>query len=259
MQVLLAIAVLSLLLLVGLLLVSRDAPSAQQLDSVSLTTAGVTGEEGCANFANFWMEESGIDLPSDVIYGLSNCRLSAEGMWFVPASATDPRLQDDERLSADEQAAVAVLSAQLADDLAALELVLPRSLRESLKANYEAEQSPVFGHTKRGRTDLGAKWARYVRVTQAFLLSPQRSVAADYVGWLMERRLTAVESFETHCFADPDDRFLAIACNGLRQEFGIQRIPLYWDLTDPVLIQEYLVDRVRSGEPLPAVQPSTIQ
>jgi hypothetical protein len=245
------------MLVVGLLAISRDKPSAKQLDSVALITAGVSGETGCSNFANFWMQESGVDVPWNAIYGLTNCRLSEEGAWFVPANATDPRLQDSERLTADEQAAVAVLSAQLSDDLAALELVLPRSLRESLKANYEAENLAVFGHTKRGRTDLGAKWARYVRVTQAFLLSPQRLVAADYVGWLMERRLLAVEEFETHCFADPDERFLSLACAGLRQEFGIQRIPLYWDLTNPVLIQEYLVDRARSGESLPAVTPST--
>ena len=146
----------------------------------------------------------------------------------------------------------------MADDLSSLELTLPRSLRESLKANYDADNLPVFGHTKRGRSDLGVKRARYIRVAQAFLMSPERVVVADYVGWLMERRSNAVDSFQTACFEDPDYQFLIRACKGLREEFGIPYIPLYWDLNEPVLIQEYLIDRVRSGEPLPAANPSTI-
>lgn len=255
----LSIAVVSTLIVVGLWLLSRNAPSARQLDSVALITAGVSGEEGCSNFANFWMLESGINLPADVISDLTNCRLGPQDTWFVPASADDPRLDPNQRLTPSKQEEVAVLSARLADDLAALELVLPRSLRESLKANYAPDNLPVFGHTKRGRTDLGAKRARYIRVAQAFLMSPQRVVAADYVGWLMERRLAAAESFEAACFKDRDDRFLVRACKGIREEFAVRYIPLYWELTDPVLIQEYLIDKARSDEPLPVVAASAIR
>ena len=228
-----------------------------QLDSVSLLTSGVSGEIGCGNFANFWMHESGISVSPEAVEGLTNCRMGPDGTWFVPANARDPRLQDGERLTASEEASVAVLSAQLADDLASLEQSLPRSLRESLKANYETENLPVFGHTVRGRSDLGVKRARYIRVSQAFLMSPQRAVIADYVGWLMERRSTAVDAFETACFADPDTQFLVRACKGMREEFGVRYIPLYWDLNDPILIQEYLADRARSGQPLPKVLPSS--
>jgi hypothetical protein len=254
---LLAITAVCVLLILGLWVISRDAPSAKQLDSVALITAGVTGEQGCANFANFWMHESGLGVPPDAIAGMSNCRLSSDGVWFVPAGPTDPRLPAGEQLTPQEQEKAAVLSAQLADDLVALETTLPRSLRESLKANYDPENLPVFGHTKKGRIDLGAKWARYIRVAQAFLLSPQHAVLADYVGWLMERRQNAVSEFEGACFADPDNQFLWRACKGLRSEFGIANIPLYWELNDPVLIQEYLADRVRSGKPLPAATPAT--
>jgi hypothetical protein len=256
-RVFLAIGVVSVLLILGLWAISRDAPSAKQLDSVALVTAGVTGEQGCANFANFWMHDSGLSVPPDAIAGMSNCRLGADGVWFVPAGPSDPRLPADEQLTAQEQEKAAVLSAQLADDLVALEMTLPRSLRESLKANYDPENLPVFGHTKKGRNDLGAKWARYIRVTQAFLLSPQHAVLADYVGWAMERRQKAVGEFETACFADPDNAFLWRACKGLRSEFGIANIPLYWELDDPVLIQEYLADRVRSGQPIPVATPAT--
>ena len=248
---------LSALVIAGLWGISRNSPSATQFDSVSMITAGVTGEAGCTNFANFWMHESGIGVPTEAIEGLTNCRMGDDGNWFVPANATDPRLMEIARLTADEQSAVAVLSAQLADDLTALDRTLPRSLRESLKANYEAENLPVFGHTKRGRGDLGEKRARYIRVTQAFLMAPQHVVLADYVGWLMEHRAAAADSFEAACFANPDDQFLVRACKGIREEFGMRYIPMYWDLNDPILIQEYLIDRVRSGEPLPAASPPT--
>ena len=257
-QVVLAVAVLSILVVGGLWVISRNAPSAKQLDSVAMITTGVSGEMGCTNFANFWMRESGIDVSAEMIEGLTNCREDDDGNWFVPAGTNDPRLSDDERLTEREEADVAVVSAQLADDLMALERVLPRSLRESLKANYDSENLPVFGHTTRGRSDLSEKRARYIRVTQAFLLSPQHTVFADYVGWLMERRSASADSFEAACFADPDDQFLVRACKGIRQEFGVRYIPLYWDLNDSILIEEYLVDRVRSGQPLPAVPQSSL-
>ena len=236
--------------------ISRSAPSAKQLDSVSLVTAGVSGEQGCANFADFWMHDSGLHVPAVAIEGMSNCRMGTDGAWFVPANANDPRLPADDHLTSQEQNQVAILSAQLADDIRQLEQTLPNSLVQSLKVNYTDENRPVFGHTKKGRQDLGAKWARYVRISQAFLLEPEHNVLADYVGWAMQRRLDAVTAFEDACFADPANQFLWRACKGLRAEFAVNNIPLYWDLSDPVVIQEYLIDRARSGKPLPAPTPA---
>jgi hypothetical protein len=252
----LAIIVISVGVIAALWGISRSAPSAKQLDSVSLITAGVSGEQGCANFADFWMRESGLHVQADAIEGMSNCRLSTDGAWFVPANANDPRLPADDHLTSQEQNQVAILSAQLADDIQQLEQTLPNSLVQSLKVNYTDENRPVFGHTRKGRQDLGAKWARYMRISQAFLLEPEHNVLADYVGWAMQRRLDAVTAFEDVCFADPANQFLWRACKGLRAEFAVNNIPLYWDLSDPVMIQEYLVDRVRSGKLLPAPTPA---
>ena len=254
---LLAIAVISAVVLAGLWGISRTAPSAKQLDSVSLVTAGVSGEQGCANFASFWMRDSGLNVPAEAIEGMSNCRLSADGTWFVPANPKDPRLPESDHLTTQERQQVAVLSAQLAQDLTELEQALPDSLIQSLKVNYSEDNRPVFGHTKKGRLDLGAKWARYVQISQAFLLQPEHNVLADYVGWAMGRRLDAVGAFETACFSDPANQVLWRACKGLRAEFAVNNIPLYWDLSDPVMIQEYLIDRVRSGQALPAPTPET--
>jgi hypothetical protein len=250
-RIVVAITGVCFLLIGGLWLLARDSPSAHQLDSVSMTTAAVSAEQGCTNFARFWTTDSGISVPAEAIAGLTNCRQAADGAWFVPSGSTDPRLTEKYRLSQPEQQHAAILSAQLADDLTALDDTLPRSLQDALAENFEPSNLPVFGHTKRGRSDLSPKRARYVRITQAFLIAPERVVAADYVGWLMERRSAAVDAFEAACFADPDTGYLVRACKGLREEFGARYIPLYWDLTDPQLIQEYLVDRVRSGNPLP--------
>jgi len=70
-QVVLAIGVLSILVVGGLWVVSRNAPSAKQLDSVAMITTGVSGETGCTNFADFWMRESGIDVSAEMIEGLT--------------------------------------------------------------------------------------------------------------------------------------------------------------------------------------------
>ena len=257
-QIVLAITFGAVVVILALWIIARNAPSAKQLDSVSMVTKGVSGAQGCDNFADFWMVESGLNLTADVIAHLTNCRPSKDGSWFVPANGTDLRLSETELLTPDEQSTVAVLRKQLADDLAVLERSLPRSFRESLKANYESENLPVFGHTRRGRTDLGSKRLRYVRIAQSYLMSPRRAALADYVGWTMERKLLAVESFESVCFGDPDRFFLNRACIGVREEFAVRYIPFYWELNDPTLIREYLVARARSGEPLPVAAPPTI-
>lgn len=247
----LMVAAVCVALIGGLALVSLGAPSSAQRDRVALRTPVITLDEGCTNFARFWTVESGVHVPLEAIEGLSNCRLSEAGSWFVPDGVNDPRLTARSGLTAGEEAMVASLRALLIEDLNALEDQLPGFLKESLEVNYADENLPVFGHTVRGRTDFTVKRNRYQRITQAFLLSPERIELAEYVGWVMERRSLAIAQFETACSADPDLRFLLRACFGMRGEFNVAAIPILWDLTDPVLLREYLVARARSGEPLP--------
>ncbi|MDQ2682283.1 MAG: hypothetical protein M3Y37_02030 [Chloroflexota bacterium] len=229
---------------VGLLwIVARNAPSSVQQESVKLVTMDVSADAGCTNFASFWTVDTGVNVPVESIEGLTNCRLSDSGKWFVPVDANDPRLAARSVPTAEQAMASENLALALAEDLAALEDTLPDSLLESLQENYEEENGPVFGHTRRGTLSLAQKRTRYIRVTQAFLLQPNRAVLADYVAWVMERRSNAVAGFETACRADPDFGYLRRACDGIRHEFGIVHVPLLWDLNDPVLIQEYLIDR----------------
>jgi hypothetical protein len=46
----------------------------------------------------------------------------------------------------------------------------------------------------------------------------------------------------------------------MRREFGAGSISIYWELSDPVLIEEYLAWTVRSGLPLPdAISTASIE
>jgi hypothetical protein len=254
--VLLALAVVCAILVAGLAIVSRGAPSAAQFESVALQTPEITATKGCANFASFWTVDTGVNVPIEAIEGLTNCRLSTDGTWFVPNGADDPRLSDRSVLTDTEQARVETLRSLLMADLLALDQALPNSVMDSLEVNYAAENLPVFGHTKRGRVDFGVKHARYQRIAQAFLLSPRRAILADYVGWLIERRSTAAGQFEASCMANPDFRYLLRACRGIRNEFGVTLIPIFWELNNRVLIQEYLAWSARSGEPIPVASPT---
>jgi hypothetical protein len=253
---LLAVAVLCALLVGGLALIARGSPSAAQYESVALPTPEITADEGCANFATFWTVETELEISVEAIEGLTNCRLSNDGQWFVPDGADDPQLSDRSVLTEDEADRVDPLHDALMADFRALERRLPGSLTETLMANYAEENLPVFGHTKRGRTDFGVKHARYQRIAQAFLLAPRRAELAEYIGWVMNRKSTAVGQFETACTADPVTGYLLRACSGMRREFGVSSIPIYWELMNPVLIEEYLAWSVRSGQPLPPATPA---
>ncbi|HRA46807.1 MAG TPA: hypothetical protein PK819_01915 [Thermomicrobiales bacterium] len=249
--------VLSILLVAGLWLLARNAPSSVQKAQVALDVTMVSGEEGCTNFAEFWMDPAGAGVAPEAISKISNCRQDAEGNWYRPSGSVDARLTPAERLTPVEAEAVAPLQEQLLSSLSSLQAAIPRSLQQALGANYDPVNQPVFGHTRKGAPAMGDKRTRYIRITRAFLISPDNVALADYVAWLMDRRQTASDAFLSACTRSSDLVWLQRACNGIPGEFQVGSVPLLWDLQDPVLIQEFLIDRVRSGEPLPLATPST--
>src|SRR5690606_36974680 len=126
-------------------LISRKAPSAVQRESDSLVTDGVLPDEGCTNFGVFWTSGSGVEVPVDAIEGLTNCRQAADGTWFVPSGSGDARLMSRSVPTSDQSAITVELAAILQEDLTALQEHLPDSLIESLSANYDEDNQPVFG------------------------------------------------------------------------------------------------------------------
>lgn len=245
---------LASLLLVGVLYgVAHGAPSARQLDVVTFPTPVLTADEGCATFARYWMVDSGADVPPTAIAGVSNCYLSAEGEWFVPAGSSDRRLAATYQLDDAERDATQEVRNRIRRDVVALEGLLPTSVRQQLQRNYDVRNLPVTGHTRWGadRRNLGPTKSRYTRLAQAFLMSPEHVWMADYVGWLMGRRIAGASQFEAACLGDPDLMFLERACSGLRDDLGLESIPFIWELNDPVTLGQYLDQLAASGRALP--------
>lgn len=250
----LRVALLSLLLVGALWGIARGAPSATQLERVALPTPKVTADEGCDTFARYWMVESGADVPASAIVGISNCYRTADGEWFVPVGAADRRLAATFELDEAERHATRGVRERIRSDIVALERLMPSGLRQQLQRNYDVRNLPVTGHTKWGaeRRALGPTQGRYVRLAQAFLMSPERVWLADYVGWRMGRRLAGVSELEAACLGKPDLMFLERACMGVRHDLSLEAIPFVWELNDPVAIAQYLDHLASSGRKLPA-------
>lgn len=248
---------MSLVLVGALWGIARGAPSATQLESVALPTPKLTADEGCATFARYWMVESGAAVPATAITGISNCFQTAEGEWFVPVGAADRRLAATFQLDEAERDATQGVRERIRSDIAALEKLLPAGLRRQLQRNYDVRNLPVTGHTKWGaeRRGLGPTQGRYVRVTQAFLMSPERVWLADYVGWRMGERIAGASEFEAACLGNHDLKFLERACSGLRTDMGLEAIPFIWELNDPVALAQYLDHLASSGRELPTPVP----
>ena len=246
------------LVLVGALWgIARGAPSATQLDAVALPTPKTTADEGCATFARYWMVDSGAGVPASAIAAIGNCYQTAEGEWFVPVGAADRRLAVTFALDDSERDATQAVRERIRSDIVALEKLLSTGLREQLQRNYDVRNLPVTGHTKWGaeRRSLGPTQGRYVRLTQAFLMSPERVWLADYVGWRMGNRIEGAAAFESACLGNPDLEFLERACSGLRSDLGLEAIPFIWELNDPVALAQYLDQLAASGRPLASPVP----
>ena len=253
------ITLMSLVLLGALWGIARGAPSATQLESVVLPTPKITADEGCDAFARYWMVESGADVPASAVAGVSNCYQTAEGEWFVPVGVADRRLAATFQLDRAEREATRGVRDRIRSDIVALEKLMPSGLRQQLQRNYDVRNLPVTGHTKWGaeRRNLGKTQARYVRLAQAYLMSPERVWLADYVGWLMGRKLEAATELESACLGKPDLRFLERSCSGLRHDLSLEAIPFVWQLNDPVTLAHYLDHLAASGRQLPPVVDGT--
>lgn len=235
-------------LIVVLRFISKDSASAGRSLVVGLPTPAVTAAQGCQNFADFWMSKDGIAATADQIEAISNCRLADNGKWVVPTSARDPRLNQTPVLSDDQRAATANLRADILDQLNDLDAAVPTTLRTWLSQIYDPFPRAVIGHVRDG-VSIRTQRNRYNRLAQAYLIGSSREALANYVGWVMERRIDAYDQIKTKCQTDPDVTYLRNACLGLEDNLSIRVIPFTWDLRDSYLLDSYLA----------TVDPTTIQ
>jgi hypothetical protein len=219
--------------------IAQDAPSAGRSVVVGLPTPNVTSAQGCDNFAHFWMSDSGVGATAEQIEAITNCRRAADGTWIVPTGARDPRLSATPVLGDDQRTATAPLRAEILDQLNDLDGEIPSSLRTWLSQIYDPFPRAVLGHIRDG-ISIRTQRNRYNRLTQAFLIAPNREALADYIGWVMGRRIGFYDQIKTTCLTDPEVAYLHNACLGLEDNLSIRSIPFTWDLRDSYLLDSYL-------------------
>jgi hypothetical protein len=225
---------------------AKDAPSAGRSVVVGIPTPVVSSAEGCANFAAFWMDEAGVGASAETIEGITNCRLAADGTWIVPKGADDPRLAQTPILTEEQEAATAALRTAILAQIADLESQYPNTLRTWLSQIYDPFSRAVVGHIRDG-TGISRARGRYTRLTQAYLMSPENQELAEYIGWVMQRRVSAFNDFKSVCLGDPDLEYLRTACRGLEDNLSIRYPPFTWDLKDSYLLDSYLATTVADG------------
>jgi hypothetical protein len=231
--------VFCLALVLGVRAVAKDAPSVGRSVVVGLPTPAVSSAAGCANFARFWMDEEGVGASAETIEGITNCRRATDGSWIVPKGADDPRLPKTSVLTQEQREATAALRTAILSQIAELEAQYPNTLRTWLSQIYDPFARAAIGHI---RDNVGIRTARgrYTRLTQAYLMSPEHQELADYVGWVMARRVHAFDDLKTDCLGDSDLEYLRTACRGLEDNLSIRFPPFTWDLRDGYLLDSYL-------------------
>jgi hypothetical protein len=236
------------ILVLGLRLVAKDAPSSGRSVVVGIPTPAVSSAAGCANFAQFWMDATGIG--AETIEGMTNCRQAADGTWIVPTGANDPRLPDAPVLTAAQAQATAALRSQILSQIAGLEAEYPSTLRSWLNQIYDPFARAVVGHLRDG-VGIHTARGRYTRLTQAYLMAPDHQVLAAYVGWVMARRIDAYGDLQSICLNNSDVAYLRTACVGLADNLSIRYPPFTWDLRDPYLLASYLASTLASTNGTP--------
>jgi len=230
----------------GLYVVAREKPSVRSVNPQALQTVVVTADKGCQNFADFWLGQSGLGLDPSIIHGLTNCWQDAGGTWFVPTSINDVRLPADFRLTDSERASTEASREAILAELVEFDYQTRGPILQSEGSLYTRYKLPIVGHL-RGAGPYPVQRSRYARAMQAFLMSPQHALLAQYVGWMMQPRIEAYETLRNDCTSKPDTRYLVTVCRGLEDTLSIFYPPWTWDMRDAVNLEAFLAQRIRSG------------
>jgi hypothetical protein len=206
-----------------------------------------SGDQGCQNFATYWITDSRVGVDPQVIKDISTCRQAADGSWFLPTGPADPRLPAGEAMNSTEKAETAKLRADILAQIAVLDVSMPSSLRQSLNSIRTGEQRAVILGIRRG-ANVEPMRKTYTRLVQAFLISPDNQALAQYIGWSMAKRQNALNSLVAKCKSDPTNTYLFASCDTIGDALNIGYPPFIWDLFDPLTLDNYLAHVVRTGQ-----------
>jgi hypothetical protein len=244
-RVVLGLVLLMSVMVGAVMFASRDAPSSRSNNPEVLAVPTITSDQGCASFSNYWIEQSGVRVEPATIEGLTNCRLSAGGEWFVPTGANDSRLTSESVLTEDEASQTASTRSAILAEVTLLEAQLSSSITRDLDRIYNTRTQAVTGRINDSETISRAR-SRYARVAQAFLLDPNHRILADYVGWLMQRKIAAYDALSSDCLGSPETQYLKIVCLGMEDSLSVNFPPWLWDLRSSVWLNEYLAHLART-------------
>ncbi|CAN5900156.1 hypothetical protein BH24CHL4_BH24CHL4_06030 [soil metagenome] len=220
--------------------VARDAPSTAIGEIGAVPRASITVSGGCQNFADYWLNETSVDIEPATLEGFTNCRQGEEGKWYVWTELPAPDGSQLDELSEEDRSAAGELKARILEDIDALQVQISPELQAELDKVYGETQNPVIGQVREGAS-LSNVRTRYARLVNAFALNPDREALADFVAWSMERRINAYGVFRRACL-DEGTVYLLHPCVGMEDNLSIRYAPWYWALRNPLLLDAYVAD-----------------
>jgi len=226
------------LLVAAAFFAARNAPSSTVGNTQWVPVASVAPDEGCENFGRYWTSTSGAGIDPIPLELFTNCRLRDDGAWQAAATMYGAAPLDESMLTDEQRAELAQLRTAVAAQVDGLEAVLPKSIQNAFAQLHTEETNPVVGHFREG-VAWGSYRTRYARIVNAAMLDPNNAELAQFIGWIMARKIDGYATFRRECLANQDVAMLHDACRGMEDNLSIRYAPLPWDLRDPDLLDSW--------------------
>lgn len=237
--ILLIVILLCAALVGGLYLVARGADSAGTTGLVTdVPTPEISASEVCRNWAEYWMQESGVGVPAEVLEQISNCRQTVDGAWVVPTGPDDPRIARPVTLTAEEDAATAQLRNDILMQINRMAADMPADVRKGMNRLHSSVSDGVVGNVKPG-AQIGATRGGYSDYLKGLADQPQYAALVSYIRWVIAERQAAFDQLAQAC-AQPDLGYLNKICGGARDALSIDFAPWPWDLMKDLTLEPYL-------------------
>ena len=222
----------------GAFLAARNAPVATTGITDRLPLPAVSADAGCENFGRYWTETSGARIDPVPLELFTNCRKEDDGSWIATDTMYGASALDESVLTGDQLAQLNQLRTATAAQVDALEATLPQSVKKTFAQLHTEANNPVVGHFREGMS-WGSYRTRYARIVNAFMLDPNNRELADFIGWVMQRKIDGYAAFRRECLANADVAMLHGACRGVEDNLSIRYAPLPWELRDPALLDTW--------------------
>lgn len=232
---------LSLGLIVGAWAMARNAPASTVGLISAVPDPRVSATQGCASFAQYWLDASRGSIDPVAIELFTNCRVDDRGNWVAAETMYGAAPLDESTLTPEQQAELQDLRGTIGQQIDGLEAELPGSIRSAFNQLHSPWSNAVVGHFREG-VPWSSYRTRYARIVNAYLLDPQNTDLANYAGWIMSRKIEGYAAFRQQCLAKPEIAMLQTACIGMEDNLSIRYAPLPWELRDPDLLDTWFYE-----------------